>query len=152
MRGTFTVDGAALNAGEDAEALAVPEWLPGVPDEPPTPRELVGVGALPEVFPPVAPTLVASTPVAPEPVPAEAEDESVLSPDVPLAPAEFDPVTVASVLAPVIEPLTLDPAVAKPPASEAPEVDPAALESPVLESPVVDPLESPVWVLPIDVV
>jgi hypothetical protein len=142
-----------LNAGEDADALAVPEWLPGVPDEPPTPRELVGVGALPEVFPPVAPTRVASTPVAPEPVPAEPEAESVLlSPDVPLAPAEFDPVTVARVLAPVTEPLTPAPAVVEPPASEAPEVDPAELESPVLESPVVDPLELPVWVLPVEVV
>lgn len=141
-----------MNAGEDANALAVPEWLPGVLDEPPRPCELVGVGALPEVFPPVAPTRVASTPVAPDPVPAEPEGESVLSPDVSLAPAEFDPVTVARVLTPVIELLTPDPAVVELPAPEAPEVDPAELEASVLDSPVVDPLESPVWVLPAEVV
>jgi hypothetical protein len=137
-----------LNAEEDADALAVPEWLPGVPDEPPTPRELVGVGVLPEVFPPVAPTPTASTPVAPSLVFAGPEDEPVLSPAVPLVIAEFDPVTVARVLAPVIEPLMPDPAVVELPASEAPEVDPAELESPELESPVVNPLESPVRVLP----
>lgn len=98
--------------------LAVRDWLPrGVLDEPPTlPRGVVGVGRLDEL-PPVAPTFVASTPVAPEPV------------------------TVAKVLAPVIEALALDPVAVELSAPEAPEV-----ESVVLDPSVVNPLESSVAV------
>ena len=107
--------------------LAVKGWLPNVLDEPlALPRGVVGVGRL-EELPPVAPTFVASTPVAPEPVP----DES-----------KFEPVAVAKVLAPVIESLALDPVTVELSAPEAPEVDPV-----VLDPSVVDPLESSVWVL-----
>lgn len=147
-----------MNAGEEVDALAVLDWLPGLPDEPATPREDVAVGFLPGVVPPLAPTPIASTPVAPEPVLDEPEEESVFAPEVPLGPAEFEPVTVASVLAPVIELPTLDPEVVELSVSEEPEVDPAGLEPPLVEPlepplveppepPLVEPLEPPVWVL-----
>lgn len=116
------------------------------------------MGLVPEVFAPVAPMPMASTPVAPELVPVEPEDEPELSPVVPLAPAEFEPVTVARVLAPVME-LPLDPLVVEPVAPEIPEVDPEVpeVDPEVSEEPeddldalellVDELLESPVWVL-----
>lgn len=107
--------------------LAVKSWLPSVLDEPPAlPRGVVGVGRLDEL-PVVAPTFVASTPVAPGPVPDE---------------PEFEPVAVAKVLAPVIEALALGPVAVELSAPEAPEVDPV-----MLDLSVVDPLESSIWVL-----
>lgn len=109
------------------ELPSVLDELPSVLDEPPAlSRGVVGVGRLDEL-PPVAPTSVVSTLVAPEP-----------GPDDP----EFEPVAVAKVLAPVIEVLALDPVAVKLSALEAPEVDPV-----VLDPSVVDPLESFVWML-----
>jgi hypothetical protein len=61
-------------------------------------------------------------------MPVEPEDESDLSPVIPLAPAEFEPVTVARVLAPVL--LTLDRPVVRPIAPEMPEVDSEVPEEP----------------------
>lgn len=126
--GASIADDAALNAGEDADMLAVRDWLPRrVLDEPPAlPRGVVGVGRLDEL-PPVAPTLVASTPVTPEPV----SDEP-----------EFEPVIVGKVLAPVIEALALDSVAIELSAPEAPEVDRV-----VLDPSVVDLLESSVAVV-----
>lgn len=125
----------------------MPDWLP---DEPPAPRGLVGVALVPEEFP-LPPTPIASTPVAPEPVPVEPEDE-FLSPVVPLAPAEFEPVTVARVLAPVMELPTLDPPVVRPIAPEMPEVDSEVSEEPDVDRDILDPLESellesPFWLV-----